>query len=374
MSIGIYIATNRLVDLPLPAGYHVMVLGSQHAMPRPKEQLRIGEADVLFETDGENIVEKNPFFCELTGLYWLLKNRWKEMEDYVGFCQYRRYFAFHPQRGGQGRAAAEDFPSLIRLDGVEARLREADFHVLTPERFAPRTVMEMYQRYHRASDLAMLRRILSERYPDYLPAFDEVMQRQEMHGRNMFLTSRYHFLSYAEWLLDVLLRLEKRIAIPYEDKYQRRLFGFLAERMCDVYLQRHHLTSSTLSLVQLDLDKAVPRDYDRQIAQGGAQRTLRLWRFLRGRRLTAAGRESDMPRLSRLLPLREGDRFISLYRDGRLYLSALLEDMKQQAQQGAGRTAYLFFTPHYQEIRPHLLQVGCREGVDFMDGMWLTEH
>lgn len=102
MSIGIYIATNRLVDLPLPAGYHVMVLGSQHAMPRPKEQLRIGEADVLFETDGENIVEKNPFFCELTGLYWLLKNRWKEMEDYVGFCQYRRYFAFHPQRGGRG--------------------------------------------------------------------------------------------------------------------------------------------------------------------------------------------------------------------------------------------------------------------------------
>ena len=101
---------------------------------------------------------------------------------------------------------------------MEARLREADFHVLTPERFAPRTVMEMYQRYHRASDLAMLRRILSERYPDYLPAFDEVMQRQEMHGRNMFLTSRYHFLSYAEWLLDVLLRLEKRIAIPYEDR------------------------------------------------------------------------------------------------------------------------------------------------------------
>lgn len=28
----------------------------------------------------------------------------------------------------------------------------------------------------------------------------------------------------------------------------------------------------------------------------------------------------------------------------------------------------------HQEIRPHLLQLGCREGVDFMDGMWLTER
>lgn len=28
----------------------------------------------------------------------------------------------------------------------------------------------------------------------------------------------------------------------------------------------------------------------------------------------------------------------------------------------------------YQEIRQHLLQIGCWEGVDFMDGMWLTER
>ncbi len=33
MSIGIYVATNRLVRLPLPEGYHVLALGRQQPPP-----------------------------------------------------------------------------------------------------------------------------------------------------------------------------------------------------------------------------------------------------------------------------------------------------------------------------------------------------
>ncbi|MBQ0066990.1 MAG: DUF4422 domain-containing protein [Phascolarctobacterium sp.] len=48
------------------------------------------EKDVVGDNSGDNISIKNPFYCELTGLYWA----WKNLNcDYIGLSHYRRYFA-----------------------------------------------------------------------------------------------------------------------------------------------------------------------------------------------------------------------------------------------------------------------------------------
>ena len=44
-----------------------------------------------YDNDGDNISEKNPWYCELTAQYWA----WKNCDcDYFGFFHYRRYLSF----------------------------------------------------------------------------------------------------------------------------------------------------------------------------------------------------------------------------------------------------------------------------------------
>jgi hypothetical protein len=53
---------------------------------------------------------------------------------------------------------------------------------------------------------------------------------------NMFIMNWDNFDAYCTWLFDILEEAEKRIDITNYSPYQQRIYGFLAERLFNVWL------------------------------------------------------------------------------------------------------------------------------------------
>lgn len=175
---------------------------------------------------GENISEKNATFCELTGHYWLWKNA---DADAYGLCHYRRYFA-------GGLPFGKKHQQILTSKQLERLLARADVIVPKKRHYYIETNYSQYAHAHHACDLELTRQIIGERCPEYLPHWDREMSRRSGHRFNMFVMKRDRFNEYSAWLFDILFELEKRLDISDYSDYDRRVFGFVAERLLDVWL------------------------------------------------------------------------------------------------------------------------------------------
>ena len=79
-NIKIIVATHKKYQMPEDQMYFPVQVGSEG-------KTKIEE--YTQDNTGNNISLKNPYFCELTGLYWA----WKNLEaENIGLVHYRRYF------------------------------------------------------------------------------------------------------------------------------------------------------------------------------------------------------------------------------------------------------------------------------------------
>ena len=104
---------------------------------------------------------------------------------------------------------------------------------------------------HHAEDLRVTREIIAEKYADYLPA-DQVTRWRRGHRFNMFLMRKDVFRSYSAWLFDILFELERRLAISDYSSNDRRVFGFVGERLLDVWLTHDRPSVCECGVVNLE--------------------------------------------------------------------------------------------------------------------------
>lgn len=65
----------------------------------------------------------------------------------------------------------------------------------------------------------------------------------------MFLLKRDLFNNYCEWLFDILDKAEKRIVVS-DDSYQKRVFGFLSERLFNIFVLKEIKENPNLKILR----------------------------------------------------------------------------------------------------------------------------
>lgn len=217
--IKIMIACHREYPVPDDHCYLPLEVGAAlHAEAIP---------GIVPDDTGDNISQKNENYCELTALYWA----WKNLDaDAIGLVHYRRYFS--KNRLSKQIADEADFRKALEKASVILPVKR---------RYWIETIYSQYIHAHHEQDLSVTRAVITERCPEYLAAYDRKMRRRSGHAFNMLVMRRNLFDAYCSWLFSVLFEVEKRLNISSYDAYNRRVFGFIAERLLDVWLETNRI-------------------------------------------------------------------------------------------------------------------------------------
>ena len=202
-----------------------------------------GKDDLGFTPDntGDNISAKNANYCELTGLYWA----WKNLDaDFLGLAHYRRQFTLF--------RSTNDRRDSLSLDQARQLLGNADALLPKKRDYWIETNYQQYVHAHHKEDLDTTRQILTEKHPEYLDAYDRVMKKTTGHRFNMFIMRRELSDAYCEWLFDILFELEKRLDISSYSVQDQRVFGYVSERLLDVWITQNNIKYKDIPYIFLE--------------------------------------------------------------------------------------------------------------------------
>lgn len=191
----------------------------------------------------DNISAKNKSYCELTALYWAWKNIKKIYPDleYIGLNHYRRYFSFDRKNLFDDAVIQPEKVVLnykLNKKNLEKILSKHSAIMAKPH-VCPFSLEIDYSVYHVSEDLRTLKRIIHEKFPEYdRDVYSVITFGYRLSPYNMNVIEWNYFDAYCTWLFNILFEAEKRIDISNYNSVQGRIFGYMAERLFNVWV--HH--------------------------------------------------------------------------------------------------------------------------------------
>lgn len=249
----ILICCHKECKLPTDAYYLPVQAGKSIA----NIDLKIQSDNEISGDECENISFKNMSYCELTVLYWAWKNIDKLFPKlrYIGFCHYRRFFELREKKYFNDTIHKPE--NLVEKHKIDTKLLEKYLQqgktIVAKKRVLPYTVGVQYATTHCSSDIKVLEMVIKELYPAYWDTYTKIIkQGNKFSGYNMFIMEINDFKSYCSWLFEILNEVEKRICINHYDTYQKRVFGYMGERLLNVWLSYNNKKIKQVNIVSYD--------------------------------------------------------------------------------------------------------------------------
>jgi hypothetical protein len=226
----IFVVTHKAPNNHLIDGWEYISVGSNYFN------------DELNDRSGNSIYERNSEYSELTALYWIWKNFSSNPDNFIGIMHYRRFLT--------GESLINTLlKSKVNAVKIIDHLENYDIIAPIKNRVYPNAYVH-YTSEHIGSDLDLAISIAESN--DSVPPghYKElILNIKSAHLFNIFITKKSILDSYSNWLFRILFEVETKLDLTTRDAYQRRVFGFLSERLFNLWLITNpHLKVKSLPL------------------------------------------------------------------------------------------------------------------------------
>lgn len=143
----------------------------------------------------------------------------------------------------------------MEKEDIRKYLTEND--IILPERnhheYFGLTAYENYAQLHNIADWETTKDVIERLYPEYINDVNWFEQEKIGYCYNMMISKKEIFDQYCEWLFSILFEVEKQIDISNYDSYNKRVYGFLSERLINVWVHHQGLKVKEVPVYMTDL-------------------------------------------------------------------------------------------------------------------------
>ena len=196
--------------------------------------------NIINTKNNNELFEKRIGYSEGSKIYYIWK-KYKNNEiksKYVGFNHYRRIFNF-----------GNNIPNLDNI------FKNYDVILKKRNRFKL-SLKKQYYKSHNGKDLNEILVIIKNKFPKYYSIALKVIKSRKFYTCNIFIMKSEDFIEYGNFVFTILNEFDKRHNLISDKKiknyvskvkkgkkfkidYQRRLEGFLLERISNIFYNYH---------------------------------------------------------------------------------------------------------------------------------------